>query len=42
MIDEEITPYESKVGKMYIWPAYMLHRIPLKTTPNKPIKYNVE
>lgn len=32
MIDGELVQYGSELGKMFIWPAGVLHRIPLKTT----------
>ena len=37
------TPFESKLGKMMIWPAETLHRIPLKKTSSKrrSISFNI-
>jgi hypothetical protein len=42
-INEVVTPFESKLGKMMIWPAGTLHRIPLKTTSTKrrSISFNI-
>jgi hypothetical protein len=42
-INDVATPFESKLGKMMIWPAETLHRIPLKTTSTKrrSISFNV-
>lgn len=43
MVDGVATPYASQLGKMIIWPAGTLHRIPLKTTSKnrRSISFNV-
>lgn len=35
LINNELVAFDSKVGKLMIWPAGTLHRIPLKTTATK-------
>ena len=35
MIDGKLVQFESKLGTMFIWPAHVLHRIPLKTSDSK-------
>ena len=35
LLNNNLTQFNSKVGRMMIWPAETMHRIPLKTTPGK-------